>query len=314
MHIGAYKRFPPKVGKVFLPLTGRDDALSTLTLLSPVKRLAVWGTAVARWIVAASGPGALPGRRLDIESPVDEAAWRRLCAEWEAAWGPWTAIGFYSRPEASRPGYAMLLVKDGRPLAFVKIRRTDLASLENEVRALELLGGDPTVEFWVPRVLSTGGTDGWRFVAIEPLPAGLHRPHWTADLGAVTAEVRTRLTGLPKAPETPSHWQPMHGDFTPWNLRRTSSGRAILVDWEYAGWGPPRADEALFLATRALTTGELASDCDAVEAIEFWHGRISGWPRVQGRRGKYAASMLRILERMRDAALDGSERSPSGSR
>lgn len=38
---------------------------------------------------------------------------------------------------------------------------------------------------------------------------------------------------------------PVHGDLTPWNLRRTPRGLA-LFDWESAGWGEPGSDIAFY--------------------------------------------------------------------
>jgi thiamine kinase-like enzyme len=37
----------------------------------------------------------------------------------------------------------------------------------------------------------------------------------------------------------------VHGDLTPWNLRRTPRG-LVLFDWESTGWGEPGSDLALY--------------------------------------------------------------------
>ncbi|MBA2336915.1 MAG: phosphotransferase [Acidimicrobiia bacterium] len=88
----------------------------------------------------------------------------------------------------------------------------------------------------------------------------------SADIG--------RVAGLPKQHEVPEHWRPMHGDFTPWNLR-SSGGRLTLVDWEDRGWAPPHADEVLYHATRQALGGRLVVAAPAAtEAVYFWIDRV----------------------------------------
>jgi hypothetical protein len=66
----------------------------------------------------------------------------------------------------------------------------------------------------------------------------------------------------------------MHGDLTPWNLRRTSEGVLFLLDWEEAGWGPPRADEVLYRATAAVLGLCGPPKLSADEAVGFWEERV----------------------------------------
>ncbi len=74
----------------------------------------------------------------------------------------------------------------------------------------------------------------------------------------------------------PGHWRPMHGDFTPWNLRASGGGQLTLVDWEDAGWGPPRADEVLYRAVSgALTRRPVIGLGGAAEAVGFWAERVA---------------------------------------
>jgi aminoglycoside phosphotransferase (APT) family kinase protein len=93
----------------------------------------------------------------------------------------------------------------------------------------------------------------------------------------VVEEIAAALRTLPRAAETPPHWRPMHGDLTPWNLRRLDAGPMILFDWEDAGWGPPGADEVLFRATEAaLGSGRKGNDeRDHEEALAFWQERLA---------------------------------------
>jgi len=86
--------------------------------------------------------------------------------------------------------------------------------------------------------------ENWSVRLYEPLPR-LHRPARldAARIRCVSEEVSLALQDLlPRADGIPSHWQPMHGDFVPWNLREDSLGQLWLLDWEDAGWAPPLAD------------------------------------------------------------------------
>jgi aminoglycoside phosphotransferase (APT) family kinase protein len=67
----------------------------------------------------------------------------------------------------------------------------------------------------------------------------------------------------------------MHGDLTPWNLRRVA-GRVWLLDWEAAGWGPPGADLVLWHAAAAAVRGGRGRPSPFGEAVAFWRGVVSG--------------------------------------
>ena len=119
---------------------------------------------------------------------------------------------------------------------------------------------------------------------------------------------RPRLTGIP---EIPSHWQPIHGDLVPWNLREDNEGQLWLLDWEDAGWGPPLADYVrYFVAYQSLrwSSGHRIADLMRVtlareptkvieEAARFWleHRNLQpmpnsrDWPRQKARDAARAA-------------------------
>ena len=66
----------------------------------------------------------------------------------------------------------------------------------------------------------------------------------------------------------------MHGDLTPWNLRRERE-RLVLIDWERAGWGPVGADQTLYWAS-AQALGMAVPDCEpTVPGAKFWLDRLS---------------------------------------
>lgn len=110
----------------------------------------------------------------------------------------------------------------------------------------------------------------------------------------------------------------MHGDFTPWNLRRLANGDLALLDWEGAGWGPPGADEVLYRAAATAVLGAPPVRVEAPEAIRFWRERLErrlsgqvggatdGGPQGRGRRDRRLDLAVRqALREMEEAARPG---------
>lgn len=292
----AYKRFLPKRGAILVPMSDRASALEAMGLFSPVKwqaRLAGWS---ARGLIRVLGPSMLPGRAFEWDCPIPMHIWDALVTEWTRCWGPIDNIAVYERTHRTHPGLAFLFMRGGTPVAFAKVRQTDVESLKNEALAMGLVWQQQPSSFSVPEPLAYGQVGAWHYLAVSPLPSGSHSIPRDIFLDPIIEDVHLALEEFPRDPEVPSHWQPMHGDFTPWNLRRLARGDLVLIDWEYAGWGPPRADEVLYATTYAVASGRRPRQVSAAEAIEFWHARICSWPNVSGRDGKYRREMLRALE------------------
>ncbi|MEO6821926.1 MAG: phosphotransferase, partial [Candidatus Nanopelagicales bacterium] len=90
-------------------------------------------------------------------------------------------------------------------------------------------------------------------------------------------ELASKLsTVLPRTSRVPDHWRPMHGDLSPWNLRRGRDG-SFLIDWEDATWGPPRADRVYFSITGHAALGGPAPSWGPAddEAREYWRAVIT---------------------------------------
>jgi thiamine kinase-like enzyme len=152
---------------------------------------------------------------------------------------------------------------------------------------LERLSDDPPTAFRVPRLLLEGTMGGWTYQLFEPLPAGPHRPvnPKPTRIAHIIDEMRQRLAGLPRSPQFPPHHVIGHGDFTPRNVRKASDGRVWVLDWEYARWSPPLADELKFWTARyslrvrprpvrdgrrvAALLRERGGDEDIVEALRW---------------------------------------------
>ncbi len=126
----------------------------------------------------------------------------------------------------------------------------DDGSLEREQRALRLLARDPLPGIATPETLDAGvlriadATIG--YLVTTSLALHRQRPAVDEPLRSFEADLASRLDALPPsraAGDTGGALVPVHGDLTPWNLRRTPRGLA-LFDWEDAGWGASGSDIA----------------------------------------------------------------------
>lgn len=291
-----YKDFPPGWGHIKVPVSSRQAAIAGLGLYSPCRRRALWAQWAARACVALFGPIALPGRSFPWV-PTSRTAWRELSDAWRRELGAFDEIAGYSRLRNSRPGLALLLLRGGSPIAFVKLRQGDCGSLANERRALDAVWSYRPRAFQVPEPLTLGTAGSWHYLVAAPLAPGLHRPPRNPPLRAIVAEVEAALAGLPRPVETPDHWRPMHGDFAPWNLRQVRGESLVLIDWEDAGWAPPGADEVFYQATRAALGHRHPDRCNIPEAVQFWRERMLAQPE-NARDRRLAHALREALTRM----------------
>jgi hypothetical protein len=288
-----YKDFPPGWGHIKVPVSSKRAALAGLALYSPCRPRGVWAQRAARACVAIFGPRALPGWSFPW-IPMSEMEWLELSDAWRRELGAFDDAAGYSRLQASRTGFGLLLLRKGSPIAFVKLRHGDCASLSNERLAMEAVWSYRPRAFQVPEPLRSGSTGGWHYLASAPLPEGLHRPPRNPPLAAIIEEVGAALAGLPRPLDTPDHWRPMHGDLAPWNLRRLRGGSLVLIDWENAGWAPPGADEVFYRATWAALGHRLPEGCDTGEAVQFWRERVPAQPE-NARDRRLAQALVEVL-------------------
>jgi len=283
-----YKDFPPRLGHIKLPINSPDAALAGIAMYTPCRPWAVWGQRAA-WVgVRLAGARALPGP-ISYWTPGED--WSHVAQLLRAELGPFDSMSVYERLQEFRTGFAVLLLRAGQPVAFVKSQIIEASMLQREKEALTAVRRSDPQTFGVPRVLTSGTAGRWGYLAVEPL-TGLHHPPRKPHLPEILAEIQSGLDELPKPGDTPNHWVPMHGDFTPWNLREFSRSRRILIDWEDAGWGPPGADEVLYRAAEAALFGNTVSPDDYPEARAYWreHARF-----MEGSEQKLLADMLRRL-------------------
>ncbi|NIA25556.1 MAG: hypothetical protein GWP04_08285 [Gammaproteobacteria bacterium] len=271
-----YRAFPPGRGHLKIPVSSRRAARAGLAMYAPCRPKGVLARWVAWRIVGVLGAGALPGHPTTWKPPMSEAMWAALVTEWADVAGRFDGVAVHERLQASRSGFAVMLLKEGDPLAFVKVREGDGTSIDNEFRALGAVANHEPGAFVVPRPVTTGEVGGWHYLMTSSLAPELHRMPVHPPLGRVLEDVRNGLSSLGRPTDTPAHWEPMHGDFTPWNLRECRGGSLFLIDWEDAGWAPPGADEVLYRAVEAMLTGKHRVDAGSREARTFWVERLRG--------------------------------------
>jgi hypothetical protein len=292
-----YKDFPPGWGHLKIPTSSRAAALAGLALYAPCKRRAIWAQRAAWLAVQLVGPACLPGQSRVWRPPLEPGSWDALLETLRSRLGKFDAIAGYQRLQVSRPGFALLLLRQDQPIAFVKLRQGPGTPFVNEARAQAEVWRFGPRSFSVTEPFGVGEACGWHYFAVGALPPRLHRPPHDPPLSTILAEIGQALAGLPMTPDTPAHWRPMHGDFTPWNLR--SVGKALcLIDWEDAAWAPPGADEVLYRASRAALRGRVTDFQAPMETLLFWEQRVERW-RTNKRDDQFRDALRQALRGMR---------------
>ena len=296
--ISEFKEFPPGLGHIKVPLASRRAAQAALSLYAPCRPAAVWMHRSSLILLRIFGARALPTRTVRWHPPMPHAEWEEIRAQLARYVGSFDGIAVGERTQAERSGFAMLLLKGGKPVAFVKLRRGDPEALRREFEVMSNVERAAPRTFLIPAPVGMGHVGDWCFSVMEPLPSAAHRVPRKPPLEEIVSELQAALSPLAREP-APSHWQPMHGDFTPWNLRALPGGALVLFDWEDAAWAPPGADVVLYRASAsAIGLEELSATADA-EVADFWADRIRGRAAASGRDGGLGHALLRNLEAMK---------------
>jgi hypothetical protein len=235
-------------GGLLLPPCPRrafSNGLGLIDAYTPVREALV---AVARGLNRLSLARLSPLRR-DLD-PKD----REWLVQWLATVGDKVADGAATMAVMRHTRRLDLLLMDsaGVPLVFVKVGLDSDNSerMAREAKVMALLRDGPTWQARVPELRMQGELAGRPYSVYQPLPDGPHRrpPPDPALVERTTQEIRERLSHLPRAVSVPAHHVPGHGDFTHRNLRLGNDGSLWLIDWEYAEWMPPLADELRYWA------------------------------------------------------------------
>lgn len=291
-----FKRFPPGWGHVRVPTSSKRAALAGISMYAACRITGVWGQRLVWAGVTLLGPHIIPSRNTRWEPPIEPDTWRELLLLWRAELGNFDSMVVYERPQAGRGGLAVLPLSDGDPIAFVKLR-DDGEPLRIEAQALTSLLSMGPRTFSIPRPLATGRTGRWHHLICTPLPRGVHRVPSSPELDTILEEIEAGLSSIPRPSGIPHHWRPMHGDFTPWNLRQFSEGGLLLIDWEESGWGPPGADRVLYLASEAAVRRRSLTVSPYQEAVRFWSERVASRP-IEDRDHRLTRGLIGSLNRM----------------
>jgi len=205
----------------------RTLAAKALRIYQPVTLKGLAGWSAARVVASLGGFRLLPGS--DVEPSV-------VASALEPRLGPLRIVAL---AKANHPGrFVALLANDRGTRQAVAKFATDEAGravLRREGEAIEALGALLPPPLFPPRVQDRG--EGYLILdAVEwqPRPLPWRLPEEVADaLGRFFAAGVQKASGAEGAPLGPAH-----GDFAPWNLFRTRSGRTLL-DWEEARQGAP---------------------------------------------------------------------------
>ena len=108
------------------------------------------------------------------------------------------------------------------------------------------------------------------------MPPLMHRMLNRAPSEDILEDISRVLANIEKPADLPTGWEPFHGDFSPWNLRHIGGGTPWLIDWEDAGWAPPRADWVFYVATAHALGYPITSEAlDRSEAVEYWWEEVN---------------------------------------
>lgn len=291
--------FPPGLGQLAVATSSRQAALAGLAMYGPCRP---WTVAAHRlvWLaVSKVGPAALPGRRAAWRPDMEDEVWHGLRQRWERELGRLDGFSVDRRRRVAGSGFSLLAMRDAKAHALIKVRAEEGTELANEHRALRCLRQFAPTSFSIPEPIAAGEYAGWQYLALASLTTRPHRPPRHPPLQLVLREIAAALAALPRPEGIPAHWCPMHGDFTPWNLRRLDDGRLVLFDWELAGWGPPGTDETLYRATEAALGRSTGGVPVPEEAIAYWQKRIGARLALGGRRALTTTQLSRALSDLR---------------
>jgi len=290
---------PRGMSHLWIPLAGRRAAVAGVSMHAACKPFSVAVQRVMCASIMLGGTGLLPGRQTGFQPPLAPEPWSELQSQWRCRIGRWNAMVLYLRPQSGRRGFAVLLLRDGRGLAFVRVS-ADPNRTAREFAVMSAVHAARPRTFRIARPLASGTASGCGWMAVESGPnyplGAVRRPEVRRR---VVAEVGGILTAaLDRPAGTPDHWQACHGDLAPWNLRVALGGRAWVVDWEDAGFAPPGADRLYSELTAQITFGGRAvTDVDP-ECIDWMTTVISARRSPGERADSENARLLAALARL----------------
>jgi hypothetical protein len=267
----------PRTGHIWVPRSSARAAAAGLSMHSPCVPWKVLGQRALYAAVRLGGSRILPGARASWDDPVEPAVFADFAGQWREAFGSWDSAALYSRPQSARAGCALLLLRDGRGVGFVRIT-ADGAKAAHEFAVMSGVHAARPSTFKIARPIGWGAGTHWAWVGTQSVPnyplGAVRRLRLRL---AVTEEIDAILDDvLPRGAHTPLHWRGSHGDLAPWNLRTGLSGVVRVIDWEDAGFAPPGVDILYGGLTSALTFGTSMPSETSGEAADWVERMLTG--------------------------------------
>ena len=292
-----FKSFAPDADRVLVPVTSRNAALAGIAFYSPSGRRSARAQRIAWRATSLLGPRALPGRTVQWAPPMGMEAWNELLSNWRGVVGGLDGFAVFLRG-GEEAVLRVLLLREGDPVAHVKVKPCPGESLAHEERVLALLSHSRPRSFRFPTVLGRGEAAGWSFLVTRSLPRRLYRMATDPGLAMIADEIHVGLSRLNWSAGIPRHWRPMHGELAPWTLRESPEGELVLSDWERAQQAPPGADEVFYKAAMAAITRVNPGPIHVREALEFWRQRFLAGEAPRHLGEEFLARMQRAFNLM----------------
>lgn len=261
----AMKTFPIRGHGVLLPRQDKRAAALGICLYTACKPWVVSLQTAAHHLVRRTGTWFLPGSSVPFALPGTVEEVSDLVDQWQRLLGRIDAVALYRRRQLSRTGLTMVAVREGAPLAVIKLR-DEGSGLIREQEALAAVAAADVTTFRAPPPLGHGSAGPWHWSAQGSVFTAPHRPALTAP-AELFDEVRCALGTLSAFDDG---LEPSHRDLTPWNLRRDSDGQVWLFDWE--DWGPsPRDGDRTYFSISSRAVGGPAVPPDLPpEAVSYY--------------------------------------------
>lgn len=292
--LGARVRAPLGQGRLQLPTSSRGDARAGLSLLNPNRRAAVAAARIYSTWITLAGPR-LAGTAVHGVPDILRHGGDDLLHQVQQSIGPFTGSAIIAPRQSDRPRMAMLALRDGVPIAFIKFNEDPEALMRERLVLDRLASGGVNIR--TPRVIGDGVAGAVHWIACSAMSSPWTRPVAELPNGWRAGAEFTALAGL-LGPAPSSDAVVLHGDLAPWNLR-LCAGEPWLLDWEDICWGPPGADEAYFHCTATVVCGAELRPASQ-DAVDFWTAIVS-CRTGEGADQKLSDQLLETLRRMASA-------------
>jgi hypothetical protein len=282
---------------VLVPRRHRGAAVSGMALAAPSRPAVVRLHRLLAQGIRSVGAWWLP-RGPQVPWPdwmgADEAM--ALLEDLRSCVGRFDALALHTPRQAGRRTLALLLLDDGHPRAFVKVK-PEGAALDLEADVVTALVKSERAPIVVAQPVARGSC-GVHWLATSAI-AGPHAPRLLEPGPTYEAWLDECLEPVLDRGSTPPHWRPAHGDLAPWNLR-TSGPATWLVDWESAAYAPPDADRTYFRAALAVLRRRRPA-AGSAEAVEYWRKKVA----ARGTDEDLNRRLLEVLSHMGAEGGDG---------